>query len=163
MGTARLPKQLDSEDAGNLTGIVVFARGRLFHENILDKLNDGRLYTKYLTGQIEADFLDADDEPDMATSDRQRIQEDDPRYLALLEFLKDRVNELEKQWNAWRREHEVEKAKVTAPALSQWLNSLPDGHRKSAEAMIANLSAVQVDDDADRRVLYRHGILALNG
>ena len=54
IGTARFPKQLDSEDAGNLNGIVVFARGRLFHENVLDKLNDGRLYTKYLTGQIEA-------------------------------------------------------------------------------------------------------------
>lgn len=80
IGTARFPKQLDSEDAGNLNGIVVFARGRLFHENILDKLNDGRLYTKYLTGQIEADFLDADDAPDIATSDRQRVQEDDPRY-----------------------------------------------------------------------------------
>ena len=36
-----------------------------------------RLYTKYLTGQIEADFLDQDDEPDIATSDRQRMQEDD--------------------------------------------------------------------------------------
>ena len=41
IGTARLPKQLDSEDTGNLNGIVVFARGRLFHENILDKVNDG--------------------------------------------------------------------------------------------------------------------------
>ncbi|WP_293653045.1 ATP-binding protein [Thiolapillus sp.] len=79
LGTVAKPKDLDSDEAGNLNGIVVFARGRLFHENILDKLNDGRLYTKYLTGQIEADFLDLDDEPDIATSDRQRIQEDDPR------------------------------------------------------------------------------------
>ena len=58
LGTARKPKQLDSREVGNLNGIVVFARGRLFHENILDKVNDGRLYTKYLTGQIEAEFLD---------------------------------------------------------------------------------------------------------
>jgi hypothetical protein len=58
IGTARFPKDLDSEEAGNLNGLVVFARGRLFHENVLDKLNEGRLYTKYLTGQIEADFLD---------------------------------------------------------------------------------------------------------
>ncbi|WP_241730141.1 hypothetical protein [Pseudomonas sp. SST3] len=91
IGTAGLPKQLDSEDAGNLNGIVVFARGRLFHENILDKLNDGRLYTKYLTGQIEADFLDADDQPDIATSDRQRVQEDDPRYIQLIVFLRSLV------------------------------------------------------------------------
>ena len=45
VGTASRPKQLDNDDAGNLNSIVVFARGRLFHENILDRLNDGRLYT----------------------------------------------------------------------------------------------------------------------
>jgi hypothetical protein len=53
IGTARLPKQLDNEDAGNLNSLVVFARGRLFHENILDKLNDGRLYTKYLLTLVQ--------------------------------------------------------------------------------------------------------------
>lgn len=84
IGTARKPRDLDDEQAGNLNGIVVFARGRLFHENVLDRLNDGRLYTKYLTGQIEADFLDLDDQPDIATSDRQRVQEDDERYIALI-------------------------------------------------------------------------------
>lgn len=160
IGTARFPKQLDSKDAGNLNGIVVFARGRLFHENILDKLNDGRLYTKYLTGQIEADFLDLDDAPDIATSDRQRIQEDDSRYIKLIEFLKSSLGQIEKRWTEWRNKHEVEKAKKSSPALAEWLDSLPDGYRKSAETLIAKLSALPVDDEEDRKVLYRHGILA---
>lgn len=160
IGTARFPKQLDSEEAGNLNGIVVFARGRLFHENILDKLNDGRLYTKYLTGQIEADFLDADDAPDIATSDRQRVQEDDPRYGQLIAFLKSSLVQVEKRWNDWRKKHEVEKAKETSPALAEWLDSLPDGYKKSAETLIAKLSALPVDDDEDRKLMYRHGILA---
>jgi hypothetical protein len=160
IGTARLPKQLDSEDAGNLNGIVVFARGRLFHENVLDKLNDGRLYTKYLTGQIEADFLDADDEPDIATSDRQRVQEDDPRYAQLISFLKSRLTQVEKRWTEWRRKHEVEKAKETSPALAEWLDSLPEGYQKSAETLIAKLSALPIDNEDDRKLMYRHGILA---
>lgn len=160
IGTARLPKQLDSEDAGNLNGIVVFARGRLFHENILDKVNDGRLYTKYLTGQIEADFLDEDDEPDIATSDRQRVQEDDPRYAQLLAFLRSRLTQVEKRWTEWRRKHEVDKAKETSPALAEWFETLPEGFRKSAETLIAKLSALPVDKDEDRKLLYRHGILA---
>lgn len=160
IGTARFPKQLDSEEAGNLNGIVVFARGRLFHENILDKLNDGRLYTKYLTGQIEADFLDADDAPDIATSDRQRVQEDDPRYSQLIAFLKSCLVQVEKRWNEWRKKHEVEKAKEASPALAEWLDSLPDGYKKTAETLIAKLSALPVDDDEDRKLLYRHGILA---
>ncbi len=160
IGTARFPKQLDNEDAGNLNGIVVFARGRLFHENVLDKLNDGRLYTKYLTGQIEADFLDMDDEPDIATSDRQRVQEDDPRYGQLIAFLKLRLTEVEKRWTEWRKKHEVEKVKEASPALTEWLDRLPDGYKKSAETLIAKLSALPVDDDDDRRLMYRHGILA---
>lgn len=160
IGTARLPKQLDDEEAGNLNGIVVFARGRLFHENVLDKLNDGRLYTKYLTGQIEADFLDIDDAPDIATSDRQRVQEDDERYTALVAFLRTRLNDIERRWNDWRRKHEVKEAKETSPALAEWLDSLGEGYRKSAETLIAKLSALPVDEEDDRKLLYRHGVLA---
>jgi hypothetical protein len=160
LGTARKPKDLDDEEAGNLNGIVVFARGRLFHENVLDRLNDGRLYTKYLTGQIEADFLDADDQPDIATSDRQRVQEDDERYMQLLAFLRSSLTQVEKRWNEWRRKHEVEKAKESSPALKDWFDSLGEGYRKSAETLIAKLSALPVDEEEDRKVLYRHGVLA---
>lgn len=160
IGTARKPKDLENAEAGNMNGIVVFARGRLFHENILDKLNDARIYTKYLTGQIEADFLDVDDKPDIATSDRQRVQEDDERYQQLLSFLRSRLTQVESRWNEWRRKHEIEKAKETSPALAEWLDGLPNGFRKSAEELIAKLSALPIEEDDDRKVLYRHGILA---
>lgn len=160
VGTAHLPKQLDSADAGNLNSIVVFARGRLFHENILDRVNDGRLYTKYLTGQIEADFLDDDDRPDIATSDRQRVQEDDERYRALVAFLRERMTQIEKRWLEWRKKHEVDKAKAANPALAQWLDGLPTGFQKSAEVLVARISAIPMEDEEDRKLMYRHGILA---
>lgn len=160
LGTAAKPKDLDSTEAGNLNGIVVFARGRLFHENVLDRLNDGRIYTKYLTGQIEADFLDLDDKPDIATSDRQRVQEDDDRYLALITFLRETLNQIEKRWTEWRRKHEVDKVKEASPPLKDWLDQLPEGHRKSAETLIAKLSALPVENEEDRKTLYRHGVLA---
>lgn len=160
VGTARFPKQLDNEEAGNLNTIVVFARGRLFHENILDKLNDGRLYTKYLTGQIEAEFLDDDNLPDIATSDRQRVQEDDERYRALVAFLKERMTRIEKRWLEWRKKHEVEKAKELHPALADWLRELPRGFKKSAETMVAKISALPIDNEEDRKLMYRHSIFA---
>lgn len=160
IGTARFPKDLDDEEAGNLNGVVVFARGRLIHENVLDRLNDGRLYTKYLTGQIEADFLDVDNQPDIATSDRQRVQEDDHRYIALITFLKDTLSEVEKRWNEWRRKHEVQKAKEQSPALKEWLDGMPDGYRGSAETLIAKLSALPIEEEQDRKLLYKHGIFA---
>jgi hypothetical protein len=160
VGTATRPKQLDSDEAGNLNSIVVFARGRLFHENILDRLNDGRLYTKYLTGQIEADFLDSDTDPDIATSDRQRVQEDDARYIQLLSFLKSQTTQIEKRWTEWRRKHEVKKAKETIPALALWLNGLPTGYRESAEELISQIGSLPIENDEDVRGLYKHGIMA---
>jgi hypothetical protein len=160
IGTARLPKQLDSQEVGNLNSIVVFARGRLFQENVLDKLNDGRLYTKYLTGQVEADFLDADSATDIATSDRQRVQEDDPRYTSLVSFLREQLNRVESRWNEWRRKHEVTKAKEENPALAGWLAGLPDGYQKSAETMVAKISSLPMDDSHDRRTMYKHAVLA---
>ena len=159
IGMSRRPKQLDSEEDGNLNGIVVVARGRLFHENILDKVNDGRLYTKYLTGQIEADFLDDDEMADIATSDRQRVQEDDERYAALVSFLRSSLTKVESRWMQWRLEHEVKKAKDSSPALAEWFGALPQGFRKSAEELIAKLSALPIDEE-DRKRLYRHGVLA---
>lgn len=161
IGTAAKPKDLDGgKELGNLNGIVVFARGRLIHENILDRINDGRHYTKYLTGQIEADFLDIDEEPDIATSDRQRVQEDDHRYLALITFVRDTLSDVEKRWNEWRKKHELEKAKQQSPALTAWLEQLEEGHRKSAETLIAKLSSLPVEEEEDRKLLYKHGIFA---
>ena len=160
LGTSRYPKDLDDEDAGNLNSIVVFARGRLFHENILDKLNDGRLYTKYLTGQIEADFLDDDDKDDIATSDRQRVQEDDPRYIELLDFLKRQTNTLEAEWSGLRRKYGVEKAKKEIPVLNEWLERLKPGFKESAEKLIAAIGALPIEKEEDRRLVYRHGVIA---
>jgi hypothetical protein len=74
--------------------------------------------------------------------------------------LRSRLNEVEKRWNDWRRKHEVQKAKETSPKLAEWLDSLPPGFKKSAETLIAKLSALPVDEDDDRKLLYRHGILA---
>ena len=160
IGTANRPKQLVSQDAGNLNSIVVFSRGRIFHENILDRINDSRLFTKYVTGQIEATFLDCDDQPDIATSDRQRFQEDDPRYEKLLTYLISTLNKVEKQWKQWRRQNEVRRAEEKSPALTGWFASLPDGFRDSAQKMIAKLSELTIEHEEDRRLLYRHGILA---
>ena len=160
IGTARLPRQLDDKDAGNLNSIVLFSKGRLFHENILDKVNDGRIYTKYLTGQIEANFLDESNLPDIATSDRQRIQEDDSRYEDIIEFLKSSLSRVEARWTELRRIHEVKEAKRSSPALVKWFDTLESGHRETAEALIARLSALPVDNEDDKKHLFRHGILA---
>ena len=54
----------------------------------------------------------------------------------------------------------MEKTREASPALAEWLDSLPKGFRESAETLIAKLGALPVGRDEDRKVMYRHGILA---
>jgi hypothetical protein len=117
IGTVAKPKQLETE-AGNLNSIIVLARGRLLIENILDKINASGMYTKYITGQIEADFLDVDELEDIVTSDRQRVLENDERYEKLLEIVKSLMGQVSKQWDVWRRKHGSEEISKEFPALA---------------------------------------------
>lgn len=156
LGTCRRPKDLENA-AGNLNGIVVLARGRLFQENILGEINDGRHFTKYLTGQIEVDFLDDSTEPDIATSDRQRVIEDDPRYIAVLTYLKSRLNELEAMWSTWRTEDDPAEVKSAYPQVAEWLNGLAPGYQKHAERMIGVIERMPVTK-AQREDVLKHAI-----
>jgi len=159
IGTAAKPKQLET-DAGNLNSIVVLARGRLLIENVLDKINDGRLYTKYLTGQIQADFLDDDNLDDIVTSDRQRVLENDERYEALVAFLRSLLNKVESNWSEWRRQHGAEEVTQEHPALAEWLDTLPVGYREHAKAVLARVGSLSIDDISDRKELLRHAVFA---
>jgi hypothetical protein len=75
---------LDGED--NLNKIVILARGKLAQEDILEDFTEGGLYTKYVIGEINADFFDVDNKDDIQTSNKQEIIKDDPRYLELREW-----------------------------------------------------------------------------
>ena len=75
------------------------ARKRPIQEGV-EKLDFSRSFGNYVTGQIEADFLDLDGEyEDIATSDRQRMIKDDERVLALQTFLRDAFVKAADQWS----------------------------------------------------------------
>ncbi|WP_306169275.1 ATP-binding protein [Halomonas sp. MMSF_3323] len=158
IGTARKPKDLSSS-AGNLNGIVVLSRGRLFQENILSEVNDGRHYMKYIVGWIEADFLDLTDYDDIATSDRQRVQEDDERYRAISAFLDMALRKIVKDWGRWRVEDQGEALLVQNPVLDEWVGSMPDGAKKHARTMIGKIADLDIEDKSGENTLLRHAIM----
>lgn len=162
VGTALKPKDLHTDDMGNLNGISIISRGRIFQENILDKISENRIMKSYVTGVIQADFLDDDTEEDLATSDRQRVREDDPRYIALTKFIKNLLNDIYNTWSKERKEYDVKEATKEHPKLQEWFDSLAKGHKKQAEDLIATVAALKIDEknEDDRRGLYRSTILA---
>ena len=156
IGTSRKPKDLEKA-SGNLNGIVVLARGRLFQENILANFNDGRHYTKYLTGQIEVDFLD-DGLVDMATSDRQRLIEDDERYVHLQSYLKSVLNKLEADWSTWRSLDDPDDVVERYPQVKKWVESMDnERHKKDARKLIGSVERLELSDSEKAEVL-KHSI-----
>lgn len=71
----------------NLNKISIVVRGKLAQEDILHDIRIGGMISKYMFGEISADFLDEDGKDDIATSSRQSISENDPRFIALKNFL----------------------------------------------------------------------------
>ena len=76
-----------SGDGDNINKISIMVREKLAQEDILGSFGFSSMFTRYIIGEIYADFLDQDSEDDIATSSRQSIIEDDPRYCDLREFI----------------------------------------------------------------------------
>lgn len=98
-GTAASTTALKEPSTGDLLNkIGLLLRGKLAQEDLMEEFNEKGMYASYLIGEIHADFLDDDDELDIATSSRQRIVEDDPRYRALIRWVRSTVSKIGGEW-----------------------------------------------------------------
>jgi len=103
LGTVAESKQLKDEDGDNLNRIAIFMRGKMAQENMLDDFSERGVYATYLIGELRFDGLDTYDggetilDDDAATSSRQRIVEDDPRYQQLRRFLGAELKHIQNQ------------------------------------------------------------------
>ena len=67
----------DSDTDESLNKIIVMVRDKLALEDILKIFAEGGMYTKYIMGEVHANFLDIDEMDDISTADRQRIIEEE--------------------------------------------------------------------------------------
>lgn len=163
-GTAKKPTDLtDDDEAGSLKNIIVLARKRPIQEGIIEKLDFSRIFGNYVTGQLEADFLDLDDGyDDIATSDRQRLIEDDERVLALRDYLRDAFVKAADQWSEARPQKAGKDSLARYPKLREWVDRQKGDHREIAERMIGTIAALPLEkkSESSRADLFRAGILA---
>lgn len=165
IGTAKRPTDLTEDtDAGSLKNIIVLARKRPIQEGIIEKLDFSRIFGNYVTGQIEADFLDLDDGyEDIATSDRQRLIEDDERVTKLQGFLRAAFVKASEQWAEARPSRQSTNTLTKYPKLQEWVDGRPAWQRPAAEKMIGTIAGLELEGRAekkDRATLFRSGILA---
>ncbi len=160
IGTVHLPKDLKEGPVDN-NGIVVMARGKLVHENLLPFARTAKIFKEYVVGEINADWLDDEDlGDDMATSGRQSLKEDEPRFLALQSFAKDSLEYIAERWTVLRKETGLKDAIEKHPVLQEWLDLMTPDNKKQAEKLISTIEGMPVADKEDRKVLLQHGVMA---
>jgi len=68
--------------------ISLFANKKLGEFNILPVVGQNKLNEVYVVGQLHVDLFELSELPDMALSNRQGYKSDDPRYEAMLDFIR---------------------------------------------------------------------------
>ena len=159
-GWIGLVKKSDSLQEGdeNLNKLSILVRGKIATEDILETFGEGGLYTKYLIGELEADFLDLSDKEDITTSSRQNFLRDDERFVSLCEFIGKELKYLGKFRAEYKKREGVKRAEEI-PEIKKWLRELKGDARKTAEKLFARINTI-VTDDKHRGTLYQYGILA---
>lgn len=147
----------DGED--NLNKIVILVRGKLGQEDILAEYSEGGLYSKYLIGEIHADFFDEDALEDMATSNRQEYRKDDERFIALKKFVYDELKYIQGKWTELRNESGESKAKELLPVIDTWVSNLKGDDKTYAKKMFGKINQIVADDDKKREIL-KYSVLA---
>ena len=158
IGTVVEPKELKDKDGDNLNKIVIMVRGKLAQEDILEDFSESSIYTKYLIGEIHADFLDLDGKQDIATSNRQEIIKDDSRYEALQKWVGEELKNIRDRWDELRQDEAIKDVRKI-PAIADWLDLLTKERKRAAYAMFGKINQLVMDNENDRTELYKQSVL----
>lgn len=159
IGTARTAGALkDQETRDNLNKVSLIVRGKVAHEDLLEEFNENGIYASYLIGEIRADDLDQDDEDDIATSSRQRIVEDDPRFVLLKTWLRGEITRIGNQWTDLRNK-EGTNAALDNPLIKEWFSTLSGDTRKKAVSLFGKINQLTIDKDQERQALFAQAVV----
>lgn len=156
IATCLEPKELDDDE--NLNRIVIMVRGKMAKEDIFSEIGTTALYSKYVFGELSADFLDLDDEADITTSSRQDFFEDDERYIALKEFVRKSLTSVRTDWEETRSTSGVDEA-CKYVVVSDWYNELKGDDKRSAKKLFGKINQLTVEKE-EKKELFKHGVLA---
>ena len=130
-------------------GFVVYVRGKLAQTPWFFDLSGGvwgQHGMQYLTGEIQADFLD--ESVDLIATDRGTVRWEDPIAVPLKEWGRKKIKKLLETWTGKRRE-----AKIKSPKVLDYLEhaeKLPERERQIFKKVVERICAIpQLDKDKE--------------
>ena len=145
------------EGALSLNKISILTNGKLGQEDILQELHNTSMFTNYIIGEIEANFLDG--EKDLSTSNREGFQKDNSEYDALFEFLNNEIKHIGSDWNKHKENQGVEAAIEIEPKIKMWYDSLVGDEKAHAKKLLGKVNTL-ITDENQRKDFTKYGILA---
>ncbi len=134
--------------SAQLRGFTIYVRGKTaqappFYFDV-EGTASGQHATKYLTGEIEADFLDIndDDESDLISTDRQEIDWESDKVVAFKRWGAELTRRLFREWTD-RNGDRIEKWVLEDEALSERIDRLKPKTRKQVTEFIRKLGNVE--------------------
>ena len=156
IATASEPSILKDDE--NINRIVIMVRGKMAKENILGEINSTALYSKYVFGEIHAEFLDDDSRDDITTSSRQDFFEDNIRYTKLIEFIKSEMGFVRAKWEEYRGNVGTEEA-CKFEVIKSWYDGLGSDDQGAAKKLFGKINQLTVPAN-EKKTLFKHSILA---
>ncbi len=130
-------------------GFVVYVRGKLAQTPWFFDLSGGvwgQHGMQYLTGEIQADFLD--ENIDLIATDRGTVRWEDPTAAHLKEWGRKKIKELLEKWTDKRREAKTKSPKVTL--YIKQAERLPENERRIFKQVVDRICAIpQLDKHKD--------------
>lgn len=144
----------------NLNKITILMRGKVAQEDILQEYRLGGMITKFIFGEIHADFLDVDGDDDVATTSRQRLAEDHPRYVALKSFIEAELRYIWGETNTLKEQRSLKTALSSNPHVKEWYDGLrPRSLQRRARSVFRGIDLANMDDEY-RHEFYANAVLA---
>lgn len=123
-----------------LRGITLYARGRQANEASFFGLSEAGHTFSYLTGWVEADYVD-DDTEDYISTDRQMIDWDNDLTLELQATLQIVLKFIVQDWSTRRSRDKIEKINErTSINVTDWLSKVPSDVKGRLERIISSVS-----------------------
>ena len=132
-----------------MRGVSVFCRGKLAQAPFFFDLSGGlagQLGQQYLSGQMEADYLD-DMTVDVITTERQRINWELPESTPLLEWGQERVRALLQLWKERRAERKVRIIEDRLQPFGARLRNFPASERRIVERALKRIGSIEAISD----------------